>query len=114
MILEGIPTILLGISAYFILADEPASARSLTAREKELTRIRHDQDKMTLPEDEGGQLQWSQVLEAFKNWKVWTLSTAQIGVTVMLYGYSTFLPTIIEALGYSGIHTQLLTIPRYA
>ncbi|KAL2010808.1 hypothetical protein VTN00DRAFT_3526 [Thermoascus crustaceus] len=114
MILEGIPTILLGISAYFILADEPASARYLTAREKELTRIRHGQDKMTLPEDKGGQLQWSQVLEAFKDWKVWTLSTAQIGVTVMLYGYSTFLPTIIEALGYSGIHTQLLTIPCYA
>jgi MFS family permease len=52
-------------------------------------------------------------LAAFKDWKVIIMATAQFGVTAMLYGYSTFLPTIIGALGYSGVHAQLLTIPCY-
>jgi hypothetical protein len=52
-------------------------------------------------------------LAVFKDWKVIIMATAQFGVTAMLYGYSTFLPTIIGALEYSGVHAQLLTIPCY-
>ena len=59
-------------------------------------------------------MDWRQVIAGLSDWKIWGFSMAQIGVTVMLYGYSTFLPSIIRALGYSGIHTQLLTIPCYA
>jgi MFS family permease len=112
MIIEGIPTILLGITAWFILANDPDTAKYLTPREKELTRIRRKLDKTPL--DTGNKIEWDQIMEALKDWKVWVLSIGQLGVTVMLYGYSTFLPTIINSLGYSGVQTQLLTIPCYA
>jgi MFS family permease len=115
MILEGIPTMLLGILSAFVLSNDPLDARFLTQREKYLSRLRRHLDRDSLGlEDENGKIQWDQCFEAWKDWKVWSLAIAQIGVTVMLYGYSTFLPTIINALGYSGIHTQLLTIPCYA
>lgn len=115
MIIEGIPTVLLRITAYFVLANDPMDAPYLTDREKQLTRIRRRLD-LTLVEleDQGGKIQWDQCFEAWKDWKVWALAIAQIGVTVTLYSYSVFLPTIINALGYSGIHTNLLTIPCYA
>jgi sugar phosphate permease len=112
MILEGIPTILLGIAAYIALSNDPNSSSWLTPREKELTQLRRELDRTPL--DDGNKIQWDQVMEGFKDWKIWVLSLGQLGVTVMLYGYSTFLPTIIAALGYSAIHTQLLTIPCYA
>lgn len=112
MVIEGIPTILLGITAYCVLSNDPDSARYLTPREKLLTQLRRDLDRTPL--DDGTKVQWDQVLEAFKDWKVWLLSLGQLGVTTMLYGYSTFLPTIIGSLGYSAIQTQLLTIPCYA
>lgn len=113
-ILEGIPTIMLGIAASVILADDPFSAKFLSAEEKQLVQARHDLDKTSLGlDDESGRVQWDQVLEACKDWKVIVLCIAQFGTTVMLYGYSVFLPTIIQGLGYSGIHTQLLTIPCY-
>ncbi|CAG9977794.1 unnamed protein product [Clonostachys byssicola] len=115
MILEGIPTILFGIASYFILSNDPQSTNYLTEREKELCKIRSHLDgtSLGLAGDEK-KIDWQQCFEAWKDWKVWTIALAQHGVTVMLYGYSTFLPTIIRALGYSGIHTQLLTIPCYA
>jgi sugar phosphate permease len=115
MILEGIPTIILGVAAYFIIENDPLSAPWLTEREKHLTRVRRHLDQTSVGlDDEDGKVQWDQVMAAFKDWKVWSLAAAQVGVTVMLYGYSTFLPTIINALGYSGVQTQLLTIPCYA
>ncbi|KAJ9157860.1 Major facilitator superfamily transporter [Pleurostoma richardsiae] len=115
MILEGIPTTILGCVAYFVLANDPYDAKYLSEREKSFTPVRRRLDGTHLGmEGEKDRIDWQQCLEAWKDWKVWTLATAQIGVTVMLYGYSTFLPTIINALGYSGIHTNLLTIPCYA
>lgn len=39
---------------------------------------------------------------------------AQFGIDTMLYGYSTFLPTIISTLGtWTPPQTQALTIPCY-
>ncbi|KAL1865923.1 hypothetical protein VTK73DRAFT_5007 [Phialemonium thermophilum] len=115
MIIEGIPTTILGVLAYFLLANDPYDARYLTEREKSFTPVRRSLDgtHFGMLGDEN-RIDWQQCLEAWKDWKVWALATAQIGVTVMLYGYSTFLPTIIHALGYSGIHTNLMTIPCYA
>jgi MFS family permease len=112
MILEGIPTVLLGIIAFFVLANDPDSAPYLTERERAITQYSRDLDRTPL--DDGTEIQWDQVLEAFMDWKVWVLSFGQLGVTVMLYGYSTFLPTIISGLSYSASKTQLLTIPCYA
>jgi len=115
MILEGIPTVVLGVAAYFILENDPQSAAYLTDREKQLCEVRKHLDGTSLGlEGESDRIDWQQCREAWKDWKVWTIATAQHGVTVMLYGFSTFLPTIINALGYSGLHTQLLTIPCYA
>ncbi|KAI5865625.1 high-affinity nicotinic acid transporter [Durotheca rogersii] len=113
-ILEGIPTILLGVMSYFILANDPFTAEFLSDEDRELVRVRRELDRSTLGlDDDSGKVQWDQVIAACKDWKVIVLCIAQFGTTIMLYGYSVFLPTIIRSLGYSGIHAQLLTIPCY-
>jgi MFS family permease len=112
-VLEGIPTIVLGIVAYFALANDPLSASFVTEEEKILVHQRRklDRAELSLADDTG--IQWDQVIAALKDWKILVMCVSQFGTTVMLYGYSVFLPTIIRAMGYSGIHTQLLTIPCY-
>ena len=35
----------------------------------------------------------------------------QFGADVCLYGFSTFLPIIIQAMGYGSVEAQYLTIP---
>ena len=113
MVIEGLPTILLGFIAFFVLANDPSDASYLTDREKSFVPIRRHLDGSSLGMDGEGKIDWKESMSAFKDWKVWTLSFGQLGATVALYGYNTFLPTIISALGYNGLHTQLLTIPCY-
>src|SRR5690606_11876027 len=92
-VLEGIPTILLGIASYFLLANDPLSASWLDAEEKEIVHVRRNLDKTSLgPDDEDGKVQWDQVIAACTDWKVIVLCIAQFGTTVMLFSYSVFLP----------------------
>jgi hypothetical protein len=58
---------------------------------------------------------WQDVHLALKDWKVWIFCFAQFGSDTMLYGFSTFLPTIIEGINpkWSSAVVQLLTMPCY-
>lgn len=112
LIIEGLPTFMLGIAAWFILADDPENARYLTDMEKQLVIVRRErQFGQTKSAQE---LHKADVYEALKDWKVWAFCAAQFGVDTMLYGFSTFLPTIIQSLGqWSTAQVQALTIPCY-
>lgn len=82
--MEGIPTVILGVAAWFGLADEPSKARYLSSRERELVQARLDrQPGLT---ESAKQFDWKDVMEAFLDWKVWLFSFSQFGVDVMLYG----------------------------
>ncbi|KAM0250377.1 hypothetical protein ACHAQJ_008654 [Trichoderma viride] len=112
LILEGIPSVILGVITFFVLPNDASSAYFLTEAEKLLMEERHKREygnTATSREFSRGDM-----IKAFLDWKVWAFSIAQFGVDTMLYGFSTFLPTIIDALGeWSVAQVQLLTIPCY-
>lgn len=55
------------------------------------------------------------VYKGFNDWKIWMFCIGQFGADTMLYGYSTFLPTIIRGLSsWSTAQVQALTVPCYA
>ncbi|KAI1826565.1 DNA-repair protein rad2 [Xylaria intraflava] len=113
MIIEGIPTILLGILTYFLLPSDPQHAYFLTPAEKKLVAER-ERRGYGLTES-AQKFSKKDMVKAFTDWKVWVYCVGQFGADTMLYGYSTFLPTIIEGLGsWSAAEVQLLTIPCYA
>lgn len=51
MILEGIPTVLLRITAFFVLANDSDSAAYLTERERAITQYCRDLDRTPLDDD---------------------------------------------------------------
>lgn len=113
LIIEGIPSVVLGVIVFFWLADSPETAYYLSPAEKDLMLVRkrrqigHTTSSDLLHKDD--------VMKAFKDWKIWMFSLGQFGVDTMLYGYSTFLPTIIKGLGtWSTAQVQALTVPCYA
>ncbi|RYO99416.1 hypothetical protein DL764_006811 [Monosporascus ibericus] len=112
MILEGIPSVLLGIATFFLLPNNPEHAYFLNENEKKLMAARfrrHYGDTASAQE-----FSKQDMFAAFKDWKVWAFCVGQFGADTMLYGYSTFLPTIINGLGeWSVAEIQLLTIPCY-
>ncbi|KKK17239.1 hypothetical protein ARAM_005924, partial [Aspergillus rambellii] len=113
MILEGIPTFIIGVAVWFFLADDPDTAYYLSEEEKALVvkcRSRHVGYTASAQK-----FHWADVKEGALDWRIYAFCIGQFGVDTMLYGYSTFLPTIIKGLGtWSTPQIQALTIPCYA
>lgn len=68
-IIEGLPTVVLGIISWFLLADEPSSAWYLNEKERELMRLRRS--RQLGHTSTADTQQKKDVLAAFKDWKVW-------------------------------------------
>lgn len=113
LIIEGLPSVILGCIIPFVLADDPESAKWLTNEEKAYIRARKLRQQGENADAQ--KFHWGDVRKCFKDPKVYAFAIAQFGCDTMLYGFSTFLPTIIQQLGHwSATETQLLTVPCYA
>ncbi|KAA8913618.1 major facilitator superfamily domain-containing protein [Sphaerosporella brunnea] len=115
LIIEGLPTLLMGIVTFFVFADEPETAWYLTPEERAfcITRLEREAENTA----SARQFHWTDVKKAFTDWTVYAYSCGQFGEDTILYGYSTFLPTIIKNIGngaWSNARVQALTIPCYA
>ncbi|KAK2054896.1 major facilitator superfamily transporter [Colletotrichum caudatum] len=112
MIIEGLPTVVVGAVTYFALPNDAASAYFLTDEEKAVMARRRGREYGNTSSAQ--EFSREDMLKAFKDWKVWVFSVAQFGADTMLYGFSTFLPTIINGLGkWTPAQVQLLTVPCY-
>ncbi|PGH16500.1 hypothetical protein AJ80_05185 [Polytolypa hystricis UAMH7299] len=113
LIMEGLPSILLGVWTWFALADDPDTAYYLDEDDKALMKARRGLEVGQT--DSAQQFHMKDAIEGAKDWKVFLMCLAQFGVDTVLYGYSTFLPTIIRGLGtWTVPQVQALTIPCYA
>lgn len=113
MILEGIPTAVLGVFTWFFLADDPDTAYYLTQEDRNLVALRRS--RYVGQTESAQKFHWADVKEGALDWKIYAFCAGQFGADTALYGYSTFLPTIIEGLGnWTAPQIQALTIPCYA
>jgi MFS family permease len=86
MIIEGLPTVMLGIASWWWLADSPETARYLSEEEKRVMMLRKQrQVGHTTSADE---FHKADVIAGLKDWKIWAFCVGQFGVDTMLYGYS--------------------------
>ncbi|KAK4942804.1 hypothetical protein LTR10_017564 [Elasticomyces elasticus] len=114
-ILEGIFTVVIGLSLHWTLPDSPETASFLTPGEKEFIIRRLRQDAGTsagqVRTNEG--FQWRYLRAALSDWKIYFAVIIYWGNSICLYGFTYSAPTIILGLGYTAANAQLLTIPIY-
>lgn len=84
MIIEGIPSVILGIITYFALPNDAQSAYFLTKEEKALMEVRRRREYGNTASSQ--EFNKQDMVRAFTDWKVWAFSVAQFGVDTMLYG----------------------------
>ncbi|EPE02581.1 mfs transporter [Ophiostoma piceae UAMH 11346] len=110
-ILEGLATIVVAFAAYFFIYNYPNTAGFLSEDERVFiqNRLAADSDAT---HDEA--FTWNNVNKAFRDPKCWLYSLSFHTMSLPLYTYSLFIPTIISSLGYTAAKAQLLTIPPYA
>jgi hypothetical protein len=84
MIIEGLPSVVLGVITYFALPNDAQTAYFLTEEEKLAMDVRRRREYgSTASSQEFSKLD---MMRAFKDWKVWAFCIAQFGVDTMLYG----------------------------
>jgi nitrate/nitrite transporter NarK len=86
----AVPAILVGVAAWFLLADSPAQARWLTAGESRWLTA-----ELAAEEQGKRQAHGAQALQALRSGRVWLLSLIYFGFIYGLYALAFFLPTII-------------------
>lgn len=112
--IEGIITVLFGITAFFFMPHTPADAKFLTNEERAVAmhRMKADAHGATSEDDVNQErFNWHWVRMAIVNPNTWFCCLAWFFLLIPLYSFSLFLPTIIKALGYTATKAQLLTVP---
>ena len=107
LVLEGIPAIVCGFLAYFLLPNSPSEARFLTAAEKAAIQeglSREEQMKLD-------QHQYS-VVQAMTHGRVWLLASIHFGMLIGFYTLNFWVPQLMKSLAaaYSNSAIGLLVV----
>ncbi|KDQ53715.1 hypothetical protein JAAARDRAFT_39025 [Jaapia argillacea MUCL 33604] len=111
-IIEGAFTCVIAIIWFFLLPDFPEDAKFLTEAERNAVKARLQAD--VGPSALHQKIGWRDVLDVFKDYKIFLGGLMYFGLIVPAYGYAYFAPTIIKNLGYGAIQTQLRSVPPWA
>lgn len=104
-IMEGLPTVLLGIAMLWILSDRPEEAAWLSKEEQSIVRERIS--------SESREKEMRTLWPALKDVRVLILAGVQFGFTVGSYGAVIWLPQIIKAARLSNLLVGFVTAACY-
>jgi hypothetical protein len=111
-IIEGLLSIVSAVPAKFLIADWPEQAKFLSSEEKQLLKERNSRDV-----GEGARmdaLDGAAMRRIMSDWKIYVGSLVYLGITVSGYATALFVPSIVNSLGYSGVDSQVHSIPVWA
>lgn len=109
-IIEGLFSFICAILIWFGLPNNPAEAYFLTEEEKWMMRVRNEQRRRYMGSEE---FSWEEMRIAIRDPKLMFSALIQFCQDILLYGFSTFLPTILRGMGYDSLMSNVLTVPVY-
>lgn len=95
-LIQGLPTVALGILAYFLLCDKVADARWLAPAERQLVAAEIAADERAKPEVQKGSLRAILTMPI-----IWILGLVYFCIQAGVYAINFWLPSIIKGLGFS-------------
>jgi ACS family tartrate transporter-like MFS transporter len=90
-LLEGIPAVIMGLVVILVLPDRPQKARWLTSAEKDWIKSRLDEETLQLK----GRAHF-RLSEAFMSGRIWLLCFIYFLLTIGIYGYEMWMPSLIK------------------
>src|SRR5579859_1781875 len=107
---EGSLTSFMALLSLIWLPAEPSTARFLSKQEK-LFAARRMQVDYALSEETA--ITKRDISETLKDWKLWYVLIVNILASVPPQAFGVFLPLVVKGLGYSGVHSNLMSVPPY-
>ncbi len=108
-IIEGIPSVILGVVTWFYLTDRPEKADWLSTEQKAWLSAQLATEQAA-KETTGGHMTLRQALTSSK---VLMLSAIYFGFVAALYGMQFWLPQIVKAFGFTNAQTGFVTAVPY-
>ncbi|KAF2466402.1 pantothenate transporter liz1 [Lindgomyces ingoldianus] len=112
-IIEGVITVIIAFTAFFILPNFPRTTPWLTEEERQLAVYRLQED---VGEDDwtssASQSFFHGLKLALLDIKTWVLTVLLLSI-VSSASVTNFFPTVVKTLGYGNVETLLLTAPPY-
>ena len=109
-LLEGVPTVLVGISVLFVLKDSPAKVKWLSGDEKLWLASELQRDQSLY-----GATERHNLLDAFKLPAVWLMAGVYIVIQIGVYVVTLWMPLILSSLAQKGSEAaDASLIARYA
>lgn len=109
-IIEGIISVLVCGVAWFTMPKSAEEAWFLTPEEQALMQARKLRDSKYKGSDT---FDWKYARMAFSDPFVYATSVLLFASSIPLFGFGTFLPTILKGLGHTGLEANYLSIPCY-
>jgi D-galactonate transporter len=107
-IIEGIPSVVLGVITWFYLTDRPSQAHWLSAEQKAWLTAKLEGERVA--KESGNKMSLGQALTSPK---VLMLSLIYFGFVGALYGMQFWLPQIVKAFGFTNAQTGFVTAIPY-
>jgi ACS family tartrate transporter-like MFS transporter len=109
LLLEGIPSLLLGAVVLWGLPDRPANASWLSAQDKAILAARLEDDKR----DDATRGAMHGFWEMLADKRIWIFIIPDFSIVIGLYGMGLWMPQMIKALGFSNLETGFLVALPY-
>ena len=97
-IIEGLPTILLGLAFLFLLTERPADARWLAPEQREWLQRKLDEERAAAE-----RVRRFRLADVVTDGRIWSLSILFGCALVGIYGLLIWLPQIINAMGHMSL-----------
>ncbi|KAH7353168.1 major facilitator superfamily domain-containing protein [Pyrenochaeta sp. MPI-SDFR-AT-0127] len=114
-LLEGIATVILGVSCFFFLIDSPAlSTRWLKPDEIRFLELQQFiKDGGGFQAEEKPKFRWRDLKMVLCNWRLYMQAYILLCASACSYGTKFTLPTITKGMGFNNTNAQLMTVPPY-
>ncbi|KGD88211.1 hypothetical protein JL37_26915 [Achromobacter sp. RTa] len=99
-LIEGLPSVLLGLAVPWFLTDSPQHAKWLSDDEKRSVQADLDADARRKTQEGGDH---SSILAMLADRRVWTMVALCICQAIGIYGVSFWLPSLVSGLGYQDV-----------
>jgi len=103
-LLEGLPSVVLGLAVLVWMPDRPAKARWLSDEEKTVAIAALAQEP---------QREHTRFFPMLRDRRVWLLSIPDFGIVLALYGLNLWLPQIVKEMGFTNIETGFVVAVPY-
>ncbi|KAL8633787.1 hypothetical protein Q9189_000523 [Teloschistes chrysophthalmus] len=113
-LVEGLPSVLASVVAWFYIPNSPGEARYLSKRERRVAVLRLQVGRSNSEHGKGGRkFNWNEIWEALRDPKCYLTAVMFCSCNVAFSSLPVFLPTIINDMGYSSLRSQILSAPPY-